>query len=153
MKKVFSLLFLFLTLSLSSQAIELEGRTGISLAAGNWGLHTAAYLGIPVSSRFAIRPGVLLHTVEWNSPRQANKWGIGVNIPVFASFRIPLSEKVRVRLDAGPYLGIAHEGQLGGAAEVGVEVGKIYLGGGYFQNCLHNSHAQLNLSVGYTFEL
>lgn len=74
-------------------------------------------------------------------------------VPVFASFRFPLNEKLNLRTDIGPYLGVGDEVHLGGAAEVGVEIRKWYVGAGYFQNAVRDSDYQFNLSVGYKFVL
>lgn len=74
-------------------------------------------------------------------------------VPVFASFRFPLNEKLNLRTDIGPYLGVGDEAHLGGAAEVGVEIRKWYVGAGYFQNAVGDSDYQFNLSVGYRFVL
>lgn len=150
MKKAVLFFFLFLSFSFAGKAIQWEARTGLSIS-GNWGLHTSAYMGIPVSSLFALRPAVILHTVEGNSYQAADKWHIGVLVPVFASFRIPVHEKMNLRLDAGPYVGTGKQPHYGGAAEAGMEVGRIYVGAGYFQKFGNGSHSQLNLSVGYKF--
>lgn len=152
MKKIIGCILALFCFSLSSQAIEWEGRAGLSVS-GYWGLHVSAYAGIPVSSRFAVRPGLMLHTVEWDSYRPTDNWRIGLIIPVYASFRFPLYGKTNLRVDAGPYFGVSNECHLGGAAEVGVEIGKIYLGGGFYQNCVGDTDSQFNLSVGYKFSL
>lgn len=157
MRKSLILLLIFLASSHSYasngiEGIELEGRTGIS-ASGIWGLHTGAYLGVPLSSLFAIRPALLLHTVEWCSYRPADGWRIGLIVPVYGSFRFPLSEKTNLRTDIGPYFGVGDDAHLGGAAEVGVEIRRFYIGVGYFQNAIGNSDNQLNFSVGYQFVL
>lgn len=152
MKKAFIIIMVFLTFAFSSKAIELEGRTGASVS-NYWGLHLGAYIGIPINSWFAIRPAFMLHTVEWDSSRPADKWRAGLIVPVFASFRLPLSQKTNLRIDAGPYFGASDQCHLGGAAELGVEIGKFYVGAGYFQNCIHDTDYQLNISVGYKFVL
>lgn len=152
MKKIVVLILALLSFSLSSKAIEWEGRTGLSVS-NYWGLHLGAYAGIPVSSCFTVRPALILHTVEWDSYRPSDNWRIGVIIPVYASFRFPLSQKMKGRVDAGPYFGASNECHLGAAAEVGVEIRKIYIGGGFFQNCVGDTDYQFNLSVGYKFSL
>lgn len=152
MKKALVFILVFFSFAYPLKAIELEGRTGVSVS-GNWGLHTGAYLGIPVSSRFAVRPGFLLHTVEWDSYRPADDWRIGLIVPVYASFRFPLNEKMSLRTDVGPYVGIGDEVHLGGAVEAGVEFGRVYVGAGYFQNAIGDTDYQLNFSVGYKFIL
>lgn len=152
MRNRFILLFILLAYSYVLKAVELEGRTGIS-ASGTWGLHTGAYLGFPLSSSFAIRPGFLLHTVEWDSYRPADDWRIGLIVPVYASFRFPLSEKTNLRTDLGPYFGVGDDVHLGGSVEAGVEIRRFYIGAGYFQNAIGDSDYQLNFSVGYTFIL
>lgn len=152
MRHRFILLLALLACSYALKAVELEGRTGIS-ASGTWGLHTGAYLGVPLSSSFAIRPALLLHTVEWDSYRPADDWRIGLIVPVYGSFRFPLSEKTNLRTDIGPYFGVGDDVHLGGAAEVGVEIRRVYIGAGYFQNAIGDSDYQLNFSVGYKFIL
>lgn len=152
MKKAIVLILALVCSFHSLQAIEWEGRTGLSVS-GYWGLHMSAYAGIPVSSRFAVRPGLMLHTVEWDSYRPTDNWRIGLIIPVYASFHFPLCGKTNLRVDAGPYFGVSNECHLGAAAEVGMEIGKIYLGGGFFQNCVGDTDSQFNISVGYKFSL
>lgn len=152
MKKHLIFLLTFLFLASPLKAIDLEGRTGVSVS-GNWGLHAVAYVGIPLSSRFAVRSGLQFHTVEWDSYRPSDHWRIGWIVPVYASFRFPLGEKTCFRTDVGPYAGIGDEVHLGGAAEAGVEFGNVYVGAGYFQNGIGDTDYQFNFSVGYKFSL
>lgn len=149
MKKIL-LFLLLLPIFQSMQAIELEPRTGFSNV-HNWGLQMGAYVSFPTSNLFAIQTGALLYTGN----RENNKvWNIGLNIPVYASFRIPVSNATRIRLNAGPYIGLAEQnGQLGVSAEAGVEFNRIYIGAGCFQNCFNEQEMQLNVSVGYKFAL
>lgn len=150
MKKVLLLLVL-LSAFQCMKAIELEPRMGIGHV-NNWGLHVGAYVSFPRSDLFAIQTGALLNT--GNSMIKHERWDIGINIPVYASFRIPVSDAAKVRLNVGPYVGVASQtAHLGLSAEAGVEFKRIYLGVGCFQNCVDGQDTTLNLSVGYKFEL
>lgn len=151
MKKIFLLLLLF-SMFQSIKAVELEPRTGLSVV-HNWGLHMGAFVSLPTSNLFAIQTGGLLYTGnrEYQNGGHCN---IGLNIPVYGSFRIPVSNTARIRLNAGPYVGIAQRDlHLGVSAEAGVEFNRIYIGAGCFQNCVNQQETQLNLSVGYKFTL
>lgn len=153
MKKIL-LLLLLLPAFHCVKAIELEPRTGFSNV-HNWGLHMGAYVSFPTSDLFAIQTGALLYTGTFVDNYRV--WNIGLNIPVYASFRIPVSNTAKIRLNAGPYIGLAQQngqdGHLGVSAEAGVEFHRIYIGAGCFQNCFNEQETQLNLSVGYKFAL
>jgi len=68
---------------------------------------------------------------------------------VYASFHIPLSDKVNLRLNAGAYTGSGESWNLGATAAVGIEVKRFYVGVNYFQNCVNDRDLKLGLSVGY----
>lgn len=150
MKQVFLILFAVLSIQLV-KSIELEPRAGIG-GVYEWGLHAGAYVSFPVSNVFAIQTGGLLYSGD-NWKNSSSKWNIGLNIPVYASFRLPVSQTTNIRLSAGPYVGIASLGQLGFSAETGVEVKKVYIGAAIFQNCLNKKDTQVGISVGYKFAL
>ena len=102
MKKLFVLLILLLFFG-RSQATDIEARTGI-LGGDGWGLQTGAYINFPQSRLFSIQTGLLLHTAG-NSFSYGDDWNIDFFVPVYASFHIPLSDKVNLRLNAGAYTG------------------------------------------------
>ena len=96
MKKLFVLLILLLSFG-RSQAADIEARTGI-LGGDGWGLQTGAYINFPQSRLFSIQTGLLLHTAG-NSFSYGDDWNIDFFVPVYASFHIPLSDKVNLRLN------------------------------------------------------
>lgn len=150
MRKYIFLVFLSMFCFLPSlEAVEIEGRAGVSIA-NMWGLHLGAYTRIPVSELFSVRTGVLLHTSEWSKDGRDN-WNIGCNIPVYASFSIPLGHPAKLRLNVGPYIGAGNSFRLGATGEAGIEWKRYYVGLACFQNCVNDKITQGNLSFGYRF--
>ena len=150
MKKLFVLLILLLSFG-RSQAADIEARTGI-LGGDGWGLQTGAYINFPQSQLLSIQTGLLLHTAE-NAFSRGDNWNINFCVPVYASFHVPVSDKVNLRLNAGAFGGIGDDLHLGATAEAGVEIKRFYVGVNYFQDCIDNHDLQLGLSVGYKFTL
>lgn len=134
------------------QATDIEARTGI-LAGDVWGLQAGAYINFPQSKLFSIQTGLLLHTANRWTVRNADNLDIDLNVPVYASFHIPLNEKTNLRLNGGAYVGTGHDLHLGATADVGVEVKRLYVGVNYFQNCINSQELQFGVSVGYRFHL
>ncbi|WP_455636295.1 hypothetical protein [Parabacteroides sp.] len=150
MKKLFVLLISLLSFG-QSQAADIEAYTGI-LGGDGWGLQTGAYLNFPQSRLFSLQTGLLLHTAG-NAFSCGDDWGVHLFVPVYASFHIPLSEKVDLRLNAGAYTGTGEYWNLGATAEAGIEVKRFYVGVNYFHNCINDKDLKLGLSVGYKFTL
>lgn len=134
------------------QAADIEARTGV-MAGDVWGLHAGAYINFPQSKLFSIQTGLLLHTANRWSLGSADTWDIDFNVPVYASFHIPLSEKTNLRLNGGAYIGTGNSWQIGATADVGVEVKRLFVGVSCFQNCINNQEFLLGISVGYKFAL
>ncbi len=134
------------------QAADIEARTGI-MGGDVWGLHAGAYINFPQSSLFSIQTGLLLHTANQWTVRNADTWDIDLNVPVYASFHLPLSEKANLRLNGGAYIGTGHELQVGATADVGVEVKRLFVGVNCFQNCINSQEFLFGVSVGYKFHL
>ena len=151
MKKLFVLLILLLFFG-RSQATDIEARTGI-LGGDGWGLQTGAYINFPQSTLFSIQTGVLLHTANRSAIGNSDTWDIDFNIPVYASFHIPLKEKANLRLNGGAYFGTGPEVQVGATAEVGVEMKRVFVGVNCFQNCINEQEFLFGVSVGYKFKL
>lgn len=152
MRKIcFIVLGIFLLITGQICAVELEPRAGVAVC-HKWGFHVGTSAAFPVIEKLFIQPGVFLYAL---APERFRKddWDIGVNVPVYASFRFPVSRVTQIRLNAGPYIGLDDDIQFGPSAEAGVEFKKIYLGIGYFQDCLNDKDYMLNLSVGYRFSL
>ena len=95
---------------------------------------------------------MLLHYAG-NSFSYGDDWNIDFFVPVYASFHIPLSDKVNLRLNAGAYTGSGEYWNLGATAAAGIEVKRFYVGVNYFQNCVNDRDLKLGLSVGYKFTL
>ena len=89
----------------------------------------------------------------YTSPSPRDDWNIDFFVPVYASFHIPLSDKVNLRLNAGAYTGSGEYWNLGATAAAGIEVKRFYVGVNYFQNCVNDRDLKLGLSVGYKFTL
>lgn len=136
----------------STYAADIEARTGI-LGGDVWGLHAGAYINFPQSSLFSIQTGVLLHTANRGAIGNSNTWDIDFNVPLYASFHIPLKEKANLRLNGGAYFGTGPQVQLGATAEVGVEVKRAFVGVNCFQNCINEQEFLFGISVGYKFKL
>ena len=151
MKKLFVLLILLLFFG-RSQATDIEARTGI-LGGDGWGLQIGAYINFPQSTLFSIQTGVLLHTANRSAIGNSDTWDIDFNIPVYASFHIPLKEKANLRLNGGAYFGTGPEVQVGATAEVSVEMKRVFVGVNCFQNCINEQEFLFGLYVGYKFKL
>lgn len=153
MKKTFLLLGILLSSIFAQvQAADIEARTGI-MGGDVWGLHAGGYINFPQSKLFSIQTGLLLHTANRAGFRNSDTWDIDLNVPVYASFHLPLSEKANLRLNGGAYLGTGSELQLGATAEVGVEVKRVFAGVNCFQNCINEQEFLFGVSVGYKFKL
>lgn len=152
MKKTLVLMgFILSSIFSQVQAADIEARTGI-MGGDVWGLHAGAYINFPQSKLFSIQTGLLFHTAN-ESAIFNSTWGIDLNIPVYASFHIPLSEKTNLRLNGGAYIGTGNSWQIGATADVGVEVKRLFVGVSCFQNCINNQEFLLGISVGYKFHL
>lgn len=152
MKRLFLLIGFILSFLGKTHATDIEARTGI-LGGDVWGLHAGAYINFPQSSLFSIQTGVLLHTANRGAIGNSNTWDIDFNIPVYASFHIPLKEKANLRLNGGAYFGTGPQVQVGATAEVGVEVKRAFVGVNCFQNCINEQEFLFGISVGYKFKL
>lgn len=101
MKKTLVLLGILLSSVFSQvQAADIEARAGI-LGGDVFGLQAGAYINFPQSTLFSIQTGLLLHTANQWTIRSSDTWDIDLNVPVYASFHIPLSEKTNLRLNGG----------------------------------------------------
>ena len=136
----------------SEYSIFYDDRIFRILGGDGWGLQTGAYINFPQSRLFSIQTGLLLHTAG-NSFSYGDDWNIDFFVPVYASFHIPLSDKVNLRLNAGAYTGSGEYWNLGATAAAGIEVKRFYVGVNYFQNCVNDRDLKLGLSVGYKFTL
>lgn len=152
MKRLFLLIGFILSFLGKIHATDIEARTGI-MGGDVWGLHAGAYINFPQSSLFSIQTGVLLHTANRGAIGNSNTWDIDFNIPVYASFHIPLKEKANLRLNGGAYFGTGPQIQVGATAEVGVEVKRVFVGVNCFQNCINEQEFLFGISVGYKFKL
>ena len=152
MKRILLLIGFVLSLFTSAQAADIEARTGV-MGGDVWGLHAGAYINFPQSKLFSIQTGFLLHTANQWIGKKSDMWDIDVNVPVYVSFHIPLSEKTNLRLNGGAYVGTGHTMQLGATADVGVEVKRMFVGVNSFQNCINTQEFLFGVSVGYKFHL
>ncbi|WP_276757859.1 MULTISPECIES: hypothetical protein [Bacteria] len=152
MKKILVLMgFILSSIFSQVQAADIEARTGI-MGGDVWGLQAGAYIDFPQSKLFSIQTGLLFHTANGSAIFNST-WGIDLNIPVYASFHVPLNEKANLRLNGGAYLGTGSELQIGATAEVGVEVKRFFWGVNCFQNCINSQEFLIGVSVGYKFHL
>lgn len=133
----------------SAKDIEVEPRTGVSTSPyGDWGFNLGGMASFGINSLFYIQSGFLLNTVK----PKVNSNFMEVDVPVYASFRIPV-KKVKIQLNAGPYVKFNNYMDIGVSAEGGVEYKKIYMNLSYFQNCTQQSEILFNFSIGYKFKL
>lgn len=150
-KLLYVIILLFLSTYCFSQKarIEFQPYAGFVYEKG-FGVQMGGDVSFPVTSYFCIQSGLLFsndRSIEYRNP----KWKIAINIPVFASFRLPVSEHLKVRMNVGPYGGIASVGQFGCAVGVGLEIENLYVGTTYYQNCITNKNYQIGLLAGYRF--
>lgn len=146
-----SVLMILLCIAGNAKGIELEPRAGVSYSRV-WGIHVGALTSLELSDRFYFQPGFLVNTVSEFSGK-ADGCKFGLDIPLYASYRIPVSNTAKVRLNVGPFAGISSQISLGTALEAGIEYRKCYIGASWFQNFVDRNCARLNLSVGYKFAL
>lgn len=153
MKKYFILLLVsFVLCSVQSmKAIDLEPRAGVSYS-WVWGIHVGALTSLELSDRFYFQPGFLVNTVSEFSGK-ADGWKLGLDVPLYVSYRLPVSNAAKVRLNVGPFAGISSQISLGTALEAGIEYCKCYIGASWFQNFVDRNCTRLNLSIGYNFHL
>lgn len=153
MKKVLLLSVLMISLCTAGNAkgIELEPRIGASYS-DVWGLHLGAMASFKMSDLFYIQPGALINTVS-GTYKKTGDWNFGLDIPLYASFRIPVNNTLKVRLNAGPFIGFASPLNLGTAVEGGIEYHKYYVGVSWLQNFINQNCARLYFSIGYKFAL
>lgn len=150
-KSVYLFLFILGSVLVQAKDIEVEPRIGVTTAATNnfdLGFHAGGMVSFYLSDQFAIQPGVLMDVVNTNETNES----IGVLIPVYASWRIPV-KKVNVRLNAGPYMEFKGNTNAGVSLEAGVEYKRFYAGMAYFQDILSPRSVLLNLSFGYKFKV
>ncbi len=136
MKKVFMFLALALaTMSVSAQDVTIGVRAGLNFANmseegvspdSRLGLHAGVVFDIPVAENFFVQPGLFLSqkgakmTEKVDGVKvEANLTPLYLEVPVLASYRIPLSEKVKLHLNAGPYLAYGISGKTKAEAAAG----------------------------------
>lgn len=151
MKRILLLIGFVLSLFTSAQAADIEARTGV-MGGDVWGLHVGALVSFRVSDIFYFQPGALVNTVsgEYNKP---GDWNFGMDIPLYASFRMSVDGAMKVRLNAGPFIGLSSPASLGTAVEGGIEYHKYYVGVSWMQNLINENSARLHFSIGYKFAL
>lgn len=151
MKRILLLIGFVLSLFTSAQAADIEARTGV-MGGDVWGLHMGALVSFRVSDIFYFQPGALVNTVsgEYNKP---GDWNFGMDIPLYASFRMSVDGAMKVRLNAGPFIGLSSPASLGTAVEGGIEYHKYYVGVSWMQNLINENSARLHFSIGYKFAL
>ena len=150
MGKIIISLFLIVS-SLSINGIELQPYSGI-IYSHKWGLQTGADIGFPLKNNFYFQTGLMFYsnpapTYSYDDCR------IGVNLPVYMQYRLPINDRLKMNINVGPYFGIASVGQIGVASKIGFDISRINFSLSYFQNCVTDKFAVLGLSVGYKFVL
>lgn len=152
MKNVLLLMLLLCTVG-NAKTIDLEPRVGASYTR-HWGIHIGALASYSLSNTFYSQPGVLIHTVGGSDRDQRiGNWKLGLDVPLYAPFRMPLNDVTKIRLNAGPYLGWSSRMNLGTAVETGAEFRKMYVGISWLQNFVNQNCARLHFSIGYKFAL
>ena len=142
---------LLLISSLSVKGIELQPYSGI-IYSHKWGLQTGADISFPLKNNFYFQTGLMLYSNP-EPTYSYDDWRIGVNLPIYMQYRLPINNKLRININVGPYLGIASVGQIGVACKMGIDISRVNLGLSYYQNCVTDKCAVLGLSVGYKFVL
>lgn len=66
---------------------------------------------------------------------------------------LTLCVAVKVRLNAGPFVGLSSPVSFGTALETGVEYHNYYVGVSWLQNIINENCARLHFSIGYKFAL
>lgn len=154
MKSLFiaGLIFLCCCSVSNAKTIELEPRAGVGYS-NLFGIHAGVLASMSFTNHFFIQSGLIANSLDGTSMGYTGDFSFGLNLPIYASWRLPLNETTKLRLNAGPYVGIGDVGHLGATAEAGVEFKRFYVGASYFQDCLNDKDLQLNISVGYKFVL
>lgn len=97
MKSILLSLMIVLCTAGNAKGIELEPRIGASYS-DVWGLHLGAMASFKMSDLFYIQPGALINTVS-GTYKKSGDWNFGLDIPLYASFQIPVNNALKVRLN------------------------------------------------------
>lgn len=89
----------------------------------------------------------MLKQSSWSLELVSATWMSG------ASFRIPVNHVMKVRLNAGPFIGLSSPASIETAVEGGVEYRKYYVGVSWLQNFVNDNSARFHFSVDYKFHL
>ncbi len=150
MKKIIISLLLFVSsLCTYAKGFELQPYSGF-LYSDKWGLQTGSDIGFLLKNNFYFQAGLMFYS----NPKpvySSTNWKIGVNLPVYMQYRLPISDRLKMNVNVGPYFGISSVGQIGVASKIGFDISKVNLSFCYFQNCITDKFAVLGLSVGYKF--
>ncbi|WP_455639229.1 hypothetical protein [Parabacteroides sp.] len=146
-----SVLMLTLCVAVNAKGIELEPRAGASYSRVG-GLHLGVLVSFRISDMFYFQPGALINTVS-GTYNKTGDWNFGMDVPLYASLRIPVNNAVKVRLNAGPFVGLSSPVSFGTALETGVEYHNYYVGVSWLQNIINENCARLHFSIGYKFAL
>lgn len=150
MVKIIISLF-FLVSSLYMEAVELQPYSGVVFS-HKLGLQTGADIIFPMKNNFYFQTGLMFYS----NPKPTYSYDdcrIGINLPVYMQYRLPINNKLKMNINVGPYLGIASVGHIGVACKMGLDISKVNCSLSYFQNCVTDKVAVLGLSVGYKFVL
>ena len=79
---------------------------------------------------------------------------LGVSIPLYASYLIPVNRVMNIRMNVGPFVGRSSlQFNAGTAVEGGLEFYRFYAGFFWFKDIAGENYSRVNLSVGYRFTL
>lgn len=136
------------------KGVEIEPRAGFTFCSDyyetvNGGYNIGVMASFPITQRFYIQPGVSFFSIyvenDW--------WASGLQVPVFASYRLPVKE-VKLSFNAGPFVLLGDVYDIGVAAEIGAEYKHWNLSGNFYQDFTANDlNVLFGLSLGYKFRL
>lgn len=157
MKRALLVMMILLSTFGNTKAIDLETRIGLGYFGyyGDWDAHVGALTSFKVLDRFYFRPGVL---VNWDSGSnrlfRIENAKLGVSIPLYASYLIPVNRVMNIRMNVGPFVGRSSlQFNAGTAVEGGLEFYRFYAGFFWFKDIAGENYSRVNLSVGHRFTL
>lgn len=102
MKKIIISLLLFVSsLCTYAKGFELQPYSGF-LYSDKWGLQTGSDIGFLLKNNFYFQAGLMFYS----NPKpvySSTNWKIGVNLPVYMQYRLPISDRLKMNVNVGPY--------------------------------------------------
>ena len=158
MKRVLLLMMIVALCAVENvRAIDLEARAGLGYFGyyGHWDMHLGALASFQMLDKFYLRPGIFLNLDSGSQDLfSLSNAKLGVTVPLYASYILPVTRVMNIRMNVGPFVGRSRLAfNVGTAVEAGLEYRKYYAGFFWFKDIAGNDYSRVNLSIGYKFSL